>query len=98
MEVSMSLQIRRLSFALGAEITGIDVSKPLGEKLFKEVHAAFLEHCVLLFRGKALTQQEHIAFTKQFGEVDKNNEGSPRFKRPDFPEIGLVFNPKVKGK
>jgi taurine dioxygenase len=65
----MGLQIRRLSYALGAEITGVDIGKPADDTIFSEIHAAFLEHCVLLFRGQSLTQEQHLAFTQRFGEI-----------------------------
>src|SRR5690349_10046558 len=52
----MSVQIEKLSHALGAEIRGIDLSKRLSEKDLDAIHKAFLEYSVLLFRGQALTR------------------------------------------
>ena len=49
--LDVSLQIRPLSHALGAEIIGVDLRKPVEDQTFREIYAAFLEHCVLLFRG-----------------------------------------------
>lgn len=94
----MSLQIRRLSYNLGAEITGIDIRKPIDDKRFREIHSAFLEHSVLLFRGQPLTRQQHIAFTRLFGEIDKNDKlvrdrDGPKTD-PECPEI-LVTIPKT---
>jgi len=80
----MITQIRRLSFALGAEIIGIDIRKPLDDKSFSEVHAAFLEYGVLLFRGQPLTREQHIALTRRFGEVEKNDT---KYK-PDSEHLG----------
>jgi len=65
----MTLQIRRLSHALGAEIGGIDIRKPLDDKTFSEIHTTFLEHHILLFRGQPLTRAQHVAFSRRFGEL-----------------------------
>ena len=86
----MTLKIRRLSHALGAEITGVDISKPLDERTFREINDAFLEHCVLLFRGQALTREQHIAFSRRFGELDMNQVRAANTKVPGVPEIILV--------
>jgi len=51
----MPIQTRRLSHALGAEITGIDLREPLSDATFRQINDIFLEHGVLLFRGQALT-------------------------------------------
>ena len=87
----MSLKIRRLSYALGAEILGIDLRKPLDDKVFHEIHSAFLEHCVLLFREQTLTREQHIAFSRRFGELDKN-EQKVKERPAEYPEITLVVS------
>jgi taurine dioxygenase len=87
----MSLKIRRLSHALGAHIIGIDLRGPLNDTDFREIHSAFLEHCVLLFREQPLTREQHIAFSRRFGELDKNEEKAK--ERPaGYPEITLVIS------
>jgi len=65
----MGLQVRQLSYALGAEIIGVDIRKPLDDQSFSELHNAFLQYCVILIRGQRLTQDQHIAFTMRFGKV-----------------------------
>lgn len=87
----MSLQVRPLSYALGAEITGVDIRKPLDDTTFKDVHDAFLEYSVLLFRGQALTRDQHVAFSRHFGDVD-NNDASPRIRDPEYHELQLIIN------
>jgi taurine dioxygenase len=94
----MPLQIRRLSHTLGAEISGIDLRKPLDEKSFHAIHTAFLEHCVLLFRGQPLTREQHVAFSRWFGDLAKYEDKSAAKRVPDFPEIYLVVSkPKPNG-
>src|SRR5262245_19054915 len=94
----MSPQIRPLSYALGAEVVGIDIRKPLNESDFRRIHGVFLEHCVLLFRGQPLTREQHITFSRHFGELDKN-ELAPRDRDAEHPEILFNTNqPKPGGK
>ena len=92
------MQIRRLSYALGAEITGVDLRMPISNETFQEIHKAFLEHCVLLFRNQPLTREQHIAFSRLFGELDDNKMKSSYKKVEGMPQISLVINkPKPNG-
>jgi len=97
----MALAIRKISYALGAEVTGIDLSKPLDDEIFDQVRRAFLEHQVLLFRGQRLTREQHIAFSRRFGELVKNQGGAvdnQEFNAQEFPEIYVVLSkPKPNG-
>jgi len=94
----MAIQIRRLSHALGAEITGVDLREPLSDAAFKQINESFLEYGILLFRGQELTRDQHIAFSRRFGELD-NNDAQPRDRDPEYHEIALVTNrPKPNGK
>jgi len=86
------MQIRRLSHALGAEISGIDISKPLDDETFKQINSAFLEHGILLFRGQPLTREQHIAFSRRFGELELTPAHRVGNRDPDYPEIVLVTN------
>lgn len=94
----MNLQVRRLSYALGAEIIGADLTHPLPAATFDAIHRAFLEHGVILFRGQEITREQHLAFSRRFGELDRN-DAQPRDRDPDYPELLLVTNkPKADGK
>jgi taurine dioxygenase len=94
----MTIHIRRLSHALGAEITGVDLRESLSDATFKQINETFLEYGILLFRGQALTRDQHIGFSRRFGELD-NNDAQPRDRDPEYHEIALVTNrPKPNGK
>jgi taurine dioxygenase len=93
----MGLQIRRLSYALGAEIIRDDFPKPLGDSGFRDIQRAFLEYLVLLFRGQFHTQEQQVAFTRRFGEVNKNDD-LPHMRHPEYPEILFVSNKNKKPK
>lgn len=64
-----SLGIERLTPVIGAEVTGIDLSQPLSEAQFAEVHRALLENHVLVFRDQHLTVEQHKAFSRRFGTL-----------------------------
>ena len=55
---------------LGAEITGIDLSKPLSVDEKKEINTAWLKHHVLFFRDQDLTPDQQANFAANFGELD----------------------------
>ena len=62
------IEVRPLGDALGAEIFGVDVSKPLAEPVVTEIRQAFLEHLVVFFRDQQLTPQQQLEFASLFGE------------------------------
>lgn len=87
-----SLAVRRLSHALGAEILGLDLAQPLDDATVAAVRAIWLEHQIVLFRGQQqLTPEQHISFTRRFGEVDRN-DNAPAYRMPAHPEITEVTN------
>jgi alpha-ketoglutarate-dependent taurine dioxygenase len=87
----MALKLRKLSHALGAEVCGIDVGAPLSEAAFGEIYQAFLDNGILLFRDQDITREQHIQFSRRFGELDQH-ESLPRDRHPRYPELLLVTN------
>ena len=70
MKKNLNLNIEPLSGALGAEISGIDVSGELSGVQQEALRDAFLEYHVLFFRDQQLTPQQQLQFTRVFGEPD----------------------------
>ena len=64
------LDIRPLAGHIGAEIFGVDLREPLDPESLAEIRATLLQWKVVFFRDQHLTQDQHIAFGRQFGEVD----------------------------
>ena len=87
----MALKLRKLSYALGAEVCDIDVFAPLSEAAFGEIYQAFLAHGILLFRNQDITREQHIEFSRRFGELDKH-DALPADRHPQHPELLLVTN------
>ena len=82
-----TIEIRQLSPALGAEIHGVDLSRPVGAAQFSEIRRAFHDYGVIFFRDQDLTPEQHIAFAKRWSRININ-----RFFRPvdGHPEIAEV--------
>jgi len=93
----MTVETRPLSYALGAEMIGVDLNKPLSGADFATIHRAFLDHGVLLLRGQKISREQHIAFSHRFGELDRH-DSLPRDRHPEHPELLMVTNlPQANG-
>ena len=93
----MAIRLRKLSYALGAEVCGMDVAQPMSESTFGEIYQAFLAHGILLFRDQDITRSQHIEFSRRFGDLDRH-DALPRDRHPDYPELLMVTNePKRDG-
>ena len=93
----MPLNLRKLSYGLGAEVCDINVAAPISVSAFGEVHRAFLDHGILLFRNQNITREQHLEFSRRFGELDKH-DAFPSDRHPQIPEVMLVTNePQADG-
>ena len=92
---AQALQVHPLTCALGAHISGVQLSQAAQDGgLFDELHALLLEHKVLFLRDQVLTRAEHVAFASRFGSLedhpvagsDPEHPGLVRiYKSPDQP-------------
>jgi len=58
-----------LSQHIGAEVRGLDLRDPLDADTVDAIHHAWLDHCVLVFRGQSFSQEDLIRVTACFGEI-----------------------------
>ncbi len=65
----MSIEVIPQAAALGAEIRGVDLSKPLSNSVFSDINDAFLAHQVVFFRDQKITPDEYAAFARRFGPL-----------------------------
>jgi alpha-ketoglutarate-dependent taurine dioxygenase len=89
-DVSTRFQVRKLHPALGAEVRGVDMRAPLDPAAFRELHDIWMEHLVLVFPEQHITDEEHVAFTRLFGEPEIFHQNIIRSKR--VKEIFRVSN------
>jgi taurine dioxygenase len=94
----MPLKLRPLSYALGAEVCDISIARPMSESVFGDIYHAFLDYGILLLRDQDVTREQHIEFSRRFGELDRH-DSLPRDRNPQYPELLMVTNePKPNGK
>ena len=64
-----TITVHPLTTSIGAEIEGLDLSRPLDNRQAEEFHRAFLEHQVIFLRGQAITPDQQKAIGRMFGEL-----------------------------
>ncbi|MGQ4510756.1 TauD/TfdA family dioxygenase [Streptomyces sp. DW26H14] len=72
-----TLSAAPLTPVIGAEITGLDLSRELTEEQLREFKTAFLDHHVLVVRDQVITQQDHRRLAAHFGELRPVNPPPP---------------------
>jgi taurine dioxygenase len=84
---SNAVEVRPVGGAVGAEITGVDLAKPLAPEIRDMIRKTLADRGVVFFRAQSLTPDQHIARARQFGDINVN-----RFfaHAEGYPEIALV--------
>jgi taurine dioxygenase len=83
----LHVHVNPVTPVLGAEIGGVDLSRPLSGPVLEEIKRAFVEFGVIFFRDQKLTPEQQIAFAEHFGRIDINRF----FKAVDgYPQIAEV--------
>ncbi len=79
-----TIDVKPLTPAIGAEVTGVDLAQDLAADVIAELRRAWLTHLVIFFRGQQLGPGELVRFAKRFGEI-----GYYPFVTgmPDYPEV-----------
>ena len=71
----MTVSIRQLHPHFFGEVTGVDLRKPLTPQEAKDIEAGMDKYAVLLFRDQDITDDQQLAFARNFGERE-NARGS----------------------
>lgn len=88
----MAVTVRPLSAAVGVEILGVDL-KRVSEADFGAVERAWHEHSVILLRNQTIGDDELLAFSRRFGELDPPpNQERGRISPPGYPDVYVVSN------
>src|SRR6202022_2507591 len=90
-----ALQCRPLSAALGAEIVGVDLRRPLDDQTFEQVLAAWHQHLVVLLRNQELTEEDQVGFADRLGPPALIH--TKEYIRP-HPAVMLISNIREDGK
>jgi taurine dioxygenase len=85
------LRVDRQAGALGAVITGVDLSKPVDDETVASIRRAFLEHQVICIRGQAaVTPEDQLAFSARWGEIS-HHPYVPSIE--GYPGIMRIYDP-----
>lgn len=84
------ITVNRIGKHLGAEISGVDLSKELDGDTFAKVAAAFFDNEVVFFRNQKITPAQQIDFTRRFGTLEVHVRKESRLA--NHPEILIVSN------
>jgi taurine dioxygenase len=86
-QMTYGIEVSRVAGALGAELSGVDLSQPLDGPTTAVIRTALLEHLVIFFHGQELTSEQFLRFARTMGEP----QHYPLLKGlPGYPEITEV--------
>lgn len=88
--------IEPLSELMGAAITGLDLTQPLNQITRDAVFEAFLKYQLLAFRDQNLTKDQQVAFSEQFGELERHTLRNRN--AAGHPSVHIVSNLDEDGK
>jgi len=85
----MAIELTPLHPTLGAELRGVDLTRPVEPEIFAEIEAAFNRHGILVFPEQPVTDEQQLAFSRLFGqlEVNPNYAGAKMRLRADLADI-----------
>ena len=95
----MGIRVEPLHPHVGAEITGIDLRRPVPPETFAEVEAALNKHAVLIFPAQPITNQQQIVFSRLFGPLETSPDYAGSQKtRLRHREIADISNLDFEGR
>lgn len=84
------LSIRPSDSALGADVIGLDLSKPLPDGVLDTLRTEFIEHKVLCFRDQHFSEQDMMAFSRLWGSLGEHIRPGSTHKR--HHDINVISN------
>jgi taurine dioxygenase len=84
-----TLEVRRLSGSLGAEVHGLRLAEATAQDAVR-LHELLLEHMVLFLPAQHLGPDEHVAFGRLFGDLESHPNLDLDRERPEFFELRAV--------
>src|SRR5436190_1399181 len=99
----IDIQVTPLSAACGAEVSGVDLTKPLSAQAVRAIKDAWAKHLVLVFRGQQVSQDDQLRFAAYFGELGDRKKAPDQLRgraegvQQDHKKILLVTNITVDG-
>lgn len=103
MQDVIDIEVTPLSAACGAEIKGVDLTRPLSAETVQAIKDAWGEHLVLVFRGQTLMQEDQLRFAAYFGDLGSRKKAPDALRtraeglEQNHEKVLLVTNIKVDG-
>jgi len=90
------LEVGPFDAVLGAEVVGADLAQPLDDAFFTALYDAFLRHHLLAFRNQRFSDDQHVAFARRWGKVQRHV--LTQYVHQGNPEIFMLTNLDASGK
>ena len=84
------IEVVKLGQNIGAEIKGVDLSKPINDERFQKISQAFFDNEVVVFRDQDLQPHDQVLFTRKFGDLEKHVRKESLLK--GMEEIFVISN------
>ena len=84
------ITVKRIGKHCGAEIQGVDLSRPMDDDTFFQVSKAFFDNEVVVLRNQKITPEQQVSFTRRFGVLEQHVRKEHRLD--GYPEILIVSN------
>ncbi len=88
---NQGFSVKKISPHIGALISGIDLTKDVSREICHQLKEVLLEAKVLFFRDQDISLEQHLAFARQFGELEVH-PFAPTHK--DHPEVLVISHGK----
>ncbi len=85
----MSISIRQLHPHFAGEVEGVDLRKPLGAAEVAAIEGGMDRYAILIFRDQRITDEQQVAFSKNFGEIEPAVGGN--LTKDDEKRLSLDF-------
>jgi alpha-ketoglutarate-dependent 2,4-dichlorophenoxyacetate dioxygenase len=86
----MAVSIRRLQPVFVGEVSGVDLRRPLARDEVAAIDAGMDRYAVLVFHGQNITDEQQIAFSRNFGEIE--NAAGGNVTKPDEKRLDPLMN------
>ncbi|MDE8559188.1 TauD/TfdA dioxygenase family protein [Pantoea vagans] len=90
------LELRPLTDHIGMEVMNVDATQPIDAATFAELRSALNTHSVLLLRNQPVSEAQHVAFAREFGELQVHVLS--QYLTTPYPELYVLSNVKQDGK
>lgn len=85
----MPITVRPLHALFVGEVFGVDLTQPVGRADIEAIEAAIAQHAVLVFRNQRITDEQQLAFSHCFGELEET--GGTGISKPNEQRLHPAF-------